>query len=358
MLNPMTSYKYQTIVEKVRKRIEAEHLEPGAQLPGEKTLAAELRVNHLTLRRALTHLEQEGIVHRIPSRGSFVGPAPAVRTRPALIGVLFPDNDPFYLGLFAALEQRMGQSGFLPAVRLSRRQASEERRDLDDFLNMGVSGIIAAPCPGTEARYRELSVPVLFFDTYLPGVDVTRIVTDDHCGIEYAVDYLAGLGHRRIAFIGGEGDTTSAIRRSAFLESVEHRGIHLDPGFLMCREYSREWGFNAARELLAQVDPPTAILCGSDVIAAGVLRHVHRTDLRVPRDLSIVGFGNLDLAEDLQLTTIDQSIKTFAESLWSTMRLLLEGRTQPLETIIPVRLVVRASSAPPVPPGANRNQTS
>ena len=345
------SPKHRAIADLLEQRIAAGEWAPGAALPGEKRLARELGANHLTVRRALSLLARRGLVRTVPSRGTYVEPVAEVSVsvgpERGLVGIVFADVELYFLGIVGELESLMAPRGLSPVVRLTRGNPTQEQEILRDFAALGVAGVLAAPIAGSEPAYRRLSVPTVFFDSRLESLPVPFVITDDLQGSRAAVAHLASLGHERIAHIGGGRDATSDVRQQGYEQALAEAGLPARPGFVLRRTYSREWGHRAAEVLFAGPVAPTAVFCGSDVIAAGVLRCLAEAGKRCPEDVSVIGYSDSELSKDLRLTTVQQPMERLAATAWNVLAALLEGRHTLHENWLDTSLVVRRSTAPP-----------
>ena len=166
-----------------------------------------------------------------------------------------------------------------------------------------------------------------------------------------ATRHLLELGHRRIAAIAGPPVLESARSRVEGFRSAMHQaGCPVAPDLVVVALFSREEGYAAARTLLDRADPPTAIVAGNDEQAIGVLQAAHERGLRVPDDLSVVGFDDIPIAQwlDPPLTTVEQPLAAMAAT---AMRMLVRhiavGATEPRRAELATRLVVRKSTAAP-----------
>jgi LacI family transcriptional regulator len=196
--------------------------------------------------------------------------------------------------------------------------------------------------------YRKLTVPLLFFDLYLKELPVPYVITDDYQGATSAVECLLSLGHRKIAYISGTYDPTSKLRGQGYLDALAKSGVTVPSEYIKCQDPTREWGHYAARELFNSANPPTAIFCGNDTIAAGVFRYFTAQKISVPGNCSIISFGNTPIAEDLNLASVSQNSARIIDALDSNLQIILKGGTAPRETLISTSLVLRGSTAPPV----------
>lgn len=218
-----------------------------------------------------------------------------------------------------------------------------------------VDAMLVLCLPLTEreiAALRALDVPVgLIGATVEPFFDV-RI--DDVAGAAAAVQHLINLGHRRIGLISGLSDdpmrfTAQHDRRTGYRTTLRKAGLP-DEAYLEAHgDFTMEGGATAMGQLLTRPDPPTAVFAESDEMAFGALRTIRRAGLRVPDDISIIGFDDHDAAELVDLTTIAQPVREQGERIAELLLDVLDGQdaARPRELTLPTRLVVRGSTAPP-----------
>jgi DNA-binding LacI/PurR family transcriptional regulator len=166
------------------------------------------------------------------------------------------------------------------------------------------------------------NVPVFVVDADSSGPLLKNVQIDYEHGIRQAVQHLAALGHERIAFIGGPRDLkTAAIRRSAVEKCMEEIGLDLLPELFVDGNHTIEAGMKALPALAATPDRPSAVLCSNDLTAIGVMRAAFDLCLNIPRDLSVVGFDDIKLAQFMTppLTTVQMSQTEIARLSFSAL---------------------------------------
>lgn len=337
--------KYIGLAGDIRLFIIEQNLKNGQALPSERKMAELYACSHLTVRKALRLLENEKLIHKIPSRGNFVGRRSTASPKKGLLGFIFPDDEIFYYKIFSALEQKFSEMNLHPVVHLTRNIKDKEEKILNFLENCGADALIAVPNEQCLEAYRKLTIPLLFFDLYLKDLPVPHVVTDDYQGAVSATECLLSLGHRRIAYVSGTYDFTSKLRRQGYLDTLDKNKITLPPEYMKCQEPTREWGYYAARELFNSVEPPTAIFCSNDTIAAGVFRYFTAQKISVPGDCSIISFGNTPIAEDLNLASVSQNSSKIIDAINFNLQIILKGDIAPHETLISTNLVLRDSNA-------------
>jgi LacI family transcriptional regulator len=224
-----------------------------------------------------------------------------------------------------------------------------QRKRVDGVLILSLS-----PRPEDAERLAQSEVPVVLVDVNARALTgFNRVVVDDVAGGRQAVQHLLELGHRRIAYLSDFLDspfkfTSSRDRFEGYRQALKLAGIPFRPDYHTQGAHNRSEAHRLACQLLTLAERPTAIFAASDTQATGVLEAARSLGLRVPQDLSVVGYDDIELAEYLQLTTIRQRLvesgKRGAELLLRVLAQLPAGPVQ--ESIVP-ELVVRQTTAAP-----------
>ena len=194
-------------------------------------------------------------------------------------------------------------------------------------------------------------VPLVFVDVGPARPRVSNIRIDYLHGIRQAVQHLAALRHEKIAFITGPLRLKSAVaRQQAFLRSMQEIGLESDPALIVEGDHTMEGGMSAFRQLLGGPVRPTAVLCSNDMTAIGVMREGHDAGLSVPRDLSVVGFDDIRLAQFVlpPLTTVQMSQSELARLAFSALLAEVERETPApngTEYLLKTSLVLRESTS-------------
>lgn len=221
------------------------------------------------------------------------------------------------------------------------------------LLSQVADGVIAL-LPYTHDYFETLTaarVPLITVDDAVDHGRLPCITADSYQGAQAAVRHLADLGHRRIGFVTGNERLTSAVeRRRAYLDVLAERGLPRDAGLIARGDYTEEGGYDAGKKLLSQSRPPTAIFAANDQGALGIIAAAQTIGLRIPRDLSLVGFDDIPQAAQVHppLTTVRQPMEQMGRSAVNTLLALLAGIEAASPVIsLPTELVVRASTAAP-----------
>lgn len=207
---------------------------------------------------------------------------------------------------------------------------------------------------GDVERLASAAIPVVVVDAHAPAVEgLAHVVGDDIRGGRLATDHLLQLGHRRIAYLGDEFDnpfgfTSSRHRFAGYRLSLAAVGQEPADHLVALGAHSRYEARELAARLLSQPDRPTAIFAASDTQALGVISAAHEAGLRVPDDLSVVGYDDIEIADHVELTTVRQQL--FESGRLGAELLLQEiglRSVPPRSLVLAPELVVRSTTAPP-----------
>lgn len=278
-----------------------------------------------------------------------------VSGRSRLLGLIVSEiTNPFFPELVQGFEDVAVEHGYEILIGSTNYEPERMQRCIRRMVERKAEGVavmtfgIETPLLGQLAVRK---VPLVFVDLGpdRPGVSLLRV--DYHHGIRQGVQHLAALGHRDIAFITGPLQLHSAQSRlTAFKRSLEECGIAVNPEWIIEGNHTMEGGIAAAEKLFAGAKLPTAVMCSNDITAIGVLHKAYRAGLRVPDDLSIIGFDNIHISEMMTppLTTIQMSCFELARAAVMALRAHVEEELTPQrEYPIETNLVVRESTGYP-----------
>ena len=275
--------------------------------------------------------------------------------RSRLFGLIVSETvNPFFPELIRGFEDIAVDHGYEILVSSTSddplRMASCIRR----MLERRADGVAVMTFGGEEPLLEQLSersVPLVFVDVGPKGPGVSLLKVDYHNGIRQAVQHLAGLGHRDIAFVTGPQDLHSAQSRlTAFYRSLQECGLMAGPARIVEGDHSMEAGMLAMGQLLEGKKPPTAVMCSNDMTAIGVLHELYRAGLRAPDDLSVIGFDDIHMAQVTipPLTTIRMSCFELARAAVTALCAHVEEGVKPKRDYgIDTRLVIRESTGFP-----------
>src|SRR3954465_15604103 len=247
---------------------------------------------------------------------------PDARVRAAetgLIGVLVPElANPIFPALAQAIETRAAPRGFASILCNTHEAAFRESDYVHMLLDRRVEGMIFISCEMTNlrgdhdhyARLIDEGARIVFVNGAAASLDVPSVGVDERAAGEIATQHLIELGHERIGYVAGpEHYLPTQLKAAGRLSALAAADMDAD-GLISYADFGIEGGGRAIAALLDRDAPPTGVICSSDVMAIGALHEAARRELRVPEDLSIVGFDGIDAAKWSvpELTTVEQPI--------------------------------------------------
>jgi DNA-binding LacI/PurR family transcriptional regulator len=192
-------------------------------------------------------------------------------------------------------------------------------------------------------------IPITFLDTGAVGPGISNITLDYDSGVDQAMDHLTSLGHRKIAFVSGPANLASAkIRYDAFLASLERKKIKFSESFVRAANHRFDGGYAAMLDILKLPVRPTAVLASNDLTAVGIMGAIYAAGLKVPDDISVVGFDDIALSSFMAppLTTIRLSRAEIAEFAFNSLYTASQrGESEGVTHVVRAELVVRQSTA-------------
>jgi len=282
-----------------------------------------------------------------------------VSGRSRIFGLIVPEiTNPFFPELIQGFEDIAVEHGYEILVSSTNNDTRRMSHCIRRMLERKVEGVAVMTFGSEEPLLDQLAerkVPLVFIDIgpNSPGISLLKV--DYHHGIHQGVQHLVALGHRKIAFIRGPIKLHSAqSRKAAFSRSLHESGITPNPSWIIEGDHTLEGGIAAMERLLDENPMPTAVICSNDMTAIGVMHKLYRAGLRVPDDLSVIGFDDIHISEVTipPLTTIQMSRFELARSAFHALRAHVEkSETSPpkREYDIQTELIVRESTGSPKP---------
>ncbi|PSK99937.1 LacI family transcriptional regulator [Murinocardiopsis flavida] len=236
------------------------------------------------------------------------------RSRTDTVGMVVPSiANPFFTSLVESVEHALHQEGMQLLLCDSRQDPAIEGAHLKALAARQVDGIIISPCHGTRSRAAieatMAATPLVQLDRHVAGTDTDWVGVDDHQAMRLVMEHLAERGVRSAAFISSTlTNSSTELRLSGFRTQADRLGVATRDAWILLGEYSMQWGRSAANDLLASGPRPDAIVCADDLIALGALRSCRENGVRVPDDIKVTGFDDIDFSSLFEpaLTTIDQ----------------------------------------------------
>ncbi len=279
--------------------------------------------------------------------------ARCLRTRRSFtIGVIVPElSEGYNVTVLSGIEDYLLQEGYfyLVASHRFRQDLIDEYTEL--FLHRSVDGLIAINTPW----HRSLKIPVATVSSHHSTQGVTRIVLDHHRAAEIALKHLMDLGHRKIAFIKGQAFVPDTeVRWNAIVEVARRLGLVISPklvGQIEDNSPSPHLGYRVTQKLVASGEPFTALFAFNDISAMGAIRALYECGRRVPHDVSVLGFDDIESAsyQTRSLTTVRQPLKEMgriaAEAVLRRVQASDEADSVPTEIVAPPELIERETTS-------------
>ncbi|MCC7451421.1 MAG: GntR family transcriptional regulator [Anaerolineae bacterium] len=358
------------LLDDLRHKVLTGVFKPNDMLPGEWELAKELDISRTTIQKAWHSAEEEKLIYRIPGKGTFVTPLQTSNTGVSspvrtAIGLVIPDfRSALAAQLLRGAERILRQKGYRVQVAASEYSIAEENRVLRHMYDDAVQGFIiwAVHCDSSPRLLSQLSqsVPTVLLDRPLPQLHLPCVTSNNYMGGMQAMQHLIALGHRKIAFLARPHLHlwTVTERYRAFRDALQDIGEQPAAPILIGndQELSSYDAYLTSSDaslapLIARLqnpDRPTAIFAVNDWMAMRALRATAAVGLRVPDDLSIVGFDNLEISNALTppLTTVAQNTDLLgAEAAHRLLNLIDGDSVQEVLSLLPTQLIVRGSTS-------------
>lgn len=270
--------------------------------------------------------------------------------RTHVIGILVAEFEPFSAEILKGAAGALADTGYeLLAYTggLQGRGAGWERRYLSRLSGTLVDGAVLVTPTVVEAG---AGIPVVAIDPHTGPTGLPAVDSDNLAGAVLGTEHLLGLGHRRIGFVGGRPDLESSrLREQGFRQAMAAAGVAVDEVLVRAGDYRKESTWEPVRDLLQLPDRPTAIFAANDLSAFATLEVARDLGLRVPADLSVIGFDDIpeSAQTDPPLTTVHQPIQQMGAAAIGLLTALLDGGDVDEPHVrLPTSLVVRGTTAP------------
>jgi len=267
---------------------------------------------------------------------------------PAVALIVSDIANPFFAEIIPAIEERLGLDGFVVFVGNSSEDRQREERLLAKIREFPPDGILICPALGeVESSFGTPALagrlPMVAFARRAPGLDYAGI--DNAQGAQLAVEHFYQVGYHRIAFVGGNPNSSAVQERvEGYQKALTRSGLQFDPLLVIPSAPTRGGGYDSVRKLLQIEDRPNAALCFNDLVALGAIEALKLAGVKVGSDFGVIGFNDVSTETQPALTTIDTAPRQLGEV---AAELLLRRIKKPdslrQTTILHPRLIVRES---------------
>jgi DNA-binding LacI/PurR family transcriptional regulator len=267
------------------------------------------------------------------------------------VGILLNDlHNPFFAEIANGIEEYASDLGYRLLIITGGRRQQRERAMLEALLEYRTDGLILVSprMNGAELAADVGSLPCVVIGRRVRSTQIDCVMTDEALGSHEVIEHLVGLGHERIVHVDGGQGAGAAPRRSGYLRAMAEAGLErvakVIPG-----DFTEEAGVAAAERLLRAADLPTAVFAANDLVAVGLIDRLEQDGVRIPGDVSVVGYDNTFVAalNHIRLTTVNQPRHEMGREALALLLERIAGRTARTVRLHEPVLVVRSTSAAP-----------
>jgi len=319
-----------------------------------KVLRGHSDIGPETRKRVLRRVQELDYRPNLAARGLVTG-------RSYMVGVVVPElRQAFFGEIVASIGSRIRRKGYRMVIASSEEDRNLEIKSIEALLAHQVDGLIVASTlteadSGVFRRIEKQNVPYVLVDRDIPDLKANFVGVDDEAIGAIATEHLIQRGNRRIAHIRGPETTTANGRLRGYMNTMARYGLTVPAEYVVkveCSDVGGEAGGFQAMEQLLAVDPrPDAVFCHNDLVAIGALRVILNLGMRVPADVALIGSANwpyMDLFR-VPLSSIDQNPTQIGDRAAKLLLKRIESgsKSRPTRILVPVKLIVRDSSAMP-----------
>lgn len=283
--------------------------------------------------------------------------ASALRTgRSDTIGIVIPDlKNLLFPPIIQGLQDTLGLSGYLSIEAHSDNDLQKEHTAIRNLSERRVDGFLITSAHREDfliENYAASNIPMVLALRTVDAAHVDAVVVDEHAGMSCAVHHLVEQGHTRIAYIAGpQFFSTGYQRYLQFLRAMEEHGVEVDSDLIVfAGNFTDQEGYAAIRELYSRQSPFTAVITGNDLLALGCFAYLDDHQIPCPRELSIIGYGDMPLLDRLAVPLTTVAIPKYELGV-TAGHMLLEQLRNPIKDrhthLLQPKLSVRKSTAPP-----------
>lgn len=326
-----------------------------------KDLAAELGVSVSTVSRALKNSpeigeEMRAQVKALAKEWNYRANPFALsllKNTVRIIGVIVPDIvTHFYSSIISGMSDVARKNGYSVIITSSYEQYELEKQCLEDLINIRVEGVIACLAQDTTdyshfEALAEQNIPLVFFDRVCLTDKFSSVVTNNAESAQQATEHFLSTGSKRVAFIGGANHLSIVKQRKhGYLEALRERRIPIEKELVFCKSISFDAGYEGACQLLSLPNPPDAILAMNDSLAFGAMKAIKERQLRIPEDVSLIGYTDELHSNYVEptLTAITHQTYRMGEEACLLLIKRLNGDVKAKQVIVTAELFTRNSS--------------
>lgn len=264
--------------------------------------------------------------------------------------VLIPDiRNYFYSNILHGMDTITTQNGYNLIIASTHSNRSREKKLINLLHQKLADGIIflSSTLPESELKELDQNYSIVQCCEYNEDTNITHISIDNYKAAYSSVEYLIQKGHKRIAFLSSNNSFLSTkLRETGYIQALKSHSIEYDEKLIIKGNYSFESGYLATNTLMTSLNPPSAIFTISDVVASGTIQALYQLGKKVPDDVAVFGFDDIDLARQVTppLSTVAQPLQLLGSMAVKTLVDKIKGIDVPSEIILPYELMIRRSA--------------
>ncbi len=272
------------------------------------------------------------------------------------IGLIVPDNsNPFFAEMSRVIEDISYDKGYSVILCNSDNNADKEDAYLDVLIAKQVDGVLFISTAGSKKSLEKVlskKIPLVIVDRVVSDIPAAVVIIDNQMGGYEAARHLIALGHTRIACVTGPSQLAPSSQRvSGYQQALKEAGIPVQKEFIITGDFGYKGGEAAVRILLQLPQPPSAIFFCNDIMAIGGMKALYHANIRVPEEISVVGFDDVSIASNVipELTTVAQPLPELGSLSTNTLIHLMCKPAQDdfsSYVVLQPRLIIRNSTAP------------
>lgn len=354
----MSNFKYRQLADQLMAEIASVHSSPGSKIPTEGELEKRFAVSRNTVRQAVNILAQRGFLTKTQGSGTFVSERITEfldkrrsSQKNRSIGVVMNQvNAYIFPSVLMGISDYLFENDYLMIIRMTFNQVAKERAVLEELLEADVAGLIieparsALPLVNQDLYHRiEQRIPCVLLYGRLPDFSFPSVDSADVEGYHLLVDHLVERGHRDIAAICKLDELTGVGRYQGYATGLMRHGIEVNENRILWyadEDSTSLFSDQNAHRILQTIKNCSAVMCFNDELAAKLLPFLQKRGIRVPEDISVVGFDNLwQNPLDNPVTTIDHAKKELGRVVAKAMVSLLENPFSDVSYVFPPRMI-------------------
>ena len=357
---------YLQIATDIREKIDKNILTVGEKIPSQSELGQSYGVSLITVKKALSELVNQKYLYSRTGKGTYVADIKKSKQldleKSKSIGVVLKDlSSPFFSLIIKGVEAAAYKNGYNLLVSHTADKMEKEEGQVEHFREIGVKGLIIASLLHTYRKtdymreLQEVGFPFVLV-SYIEDEDVDYVGVDHGMGAFLAGEHLIKLGHDRIGYIQSEkGNVLGEVRYAGFMKAMEKYGKKVNEGDIYYLPYKGEQnyfnsGYEVGNRFSSLKNRPTALCAYNDLSALGFKKAVLEKGMRIPDDVALVGFDDIEMSSQsaITLTTVRQPTFEIGEKAFEILLSKLNGNTKNFRYLFKPKLIVRKSCGSPL----------